>query len=103
MLENRLAGLAFIFSAIMVGGEVLFTCVVLYFAILVLLCDILAEIMRLSGMLLRQKVLSLKGPHAADIDHIYLSFCCHFYLIFINLLLVFSSSKNLQVKDFNAS
>lgn len=58
--------------------------------------------MSLSGVLLRQKVLSLKGPPTAEADHVYPSFCCYFYLVFINLLLFFSSIKNLQVELMQA-
>lgn len=75
------------------GGKVLFTHVLLCFATLVLVSEILTEVMRLSGILLRQKVLSLKGPPAAEVDR---SFCCYFCLLFINVLLVFF----LQVKIF---
>lgn len=85
------------------GGKVLFTHVLLCFATLVLVSEILTEIMRLSGILLRQKVLGLKGPPTAEADHVYPSLCCYFYLVFINLILFFSLIKNLQVEYFNAS
>lgn len=63
--------------------------------------EILIEIMKLHGVLFRQKV--QKGPPAVEVLYDFLFFCCYFCLGFINLVLVFSSAKNLQVEGLNAT
>lgn len=68
---------------------------------LTLVSEILTEIIRLCGILLRQRCSVWKGHLQQKLSHVYLSFCYYFYLVFINLLLFFSSSTNLE--DVNSS